>query len=120
MKLRVTVEGKAYEVDVEVLDAVEEQAEPAEPAVVIPPAMWKPRPPHVLPEDKILRSPIAGLITAVLAEAGMAVTRNEPLIVIEAMKMESNLGAPVAGVVKNVQVSPGETVRTGQVLVELA
>ncbi len=119
MKLRVTVEGKVYEVDVEVVDAVREEPEP-EPPVVIPPAMLKPRPPHVLPEDKILRSPIAGLITAVLAEAGMAVTRDEPLIVIEAMKMESNLGAPVAGVVKNVQVSPGESVRAGQVLVELA
>ncbi|MFB3826830.1 MAG: biotin/lipoyl-containing protein [Bryobacteraceae bacterium] len=120
MKLRVTVEGKTYEVDVEVMDAAPEQAEPAEPSLSIPEAVLKPRPPNVLPEDKILRSPIAGLITAVPARAGMAVARDEPLIVIEAMKMESNLGAPVAGVVKNVQVTAGETVRAGQVLVELA
>lgn len=119
MRLRITVEGKAYDVDVEMAEeALPEEPEP--PPVAIPASVLQPRPAHVLPEDKIVRSPIAGLITVVLAEAGQFVRKDEPLLTIEAMKMESKLGAPVDGVIKNIHVVPGESVRNGQVLLELA
>jgi len=116
VRLRITVEGKAYDVDVEVMD----EPQPEEERVAIPASVLQPRPIHILPEDKIVRSPIAGLITSVIAEAGQVVLKDETLLIIEAMKMESKLGAPMGGVVKNVQVAPGQTVRAGQVLVELA
>jgi biotin carboxyl carrier protein len=122
VKLRISVEGRTYDVEVVIL---EERSEPLrepepEPRVAIPEAVLKPRPVIVLPQDRILRSPIAGLITSVIAETGQVVQKDEPLVTIEAMKMESRLGAPVDGVVKNIQVSPGESVKAGQVLVELA
>jgi len=122
VKLRISVEGRTYDVDVVILEERSEQArEPEpEPRVAIPEAVLRPRPVQVLPQDRILRSPIAGLITSVIAQAGQVVQRDDPLVTIEAMKMESHLGAPIDGVVKNIQVSPGETVKTGQVLVELA
>jgi pyruvate carboxylase len=40
--------------------------------------------------------------------------------VLEAMKMESNVVAPVSGVVKTILVGPGDSVKKGQVLVEFA
>ena len=45
--------------------------------------------------------------------------KNEPVMVIEAMKMEIQIGPAVDGVVKSIQVKPGEAVSTGQLLFEL-
>ena len=72
-----------------------------------------------LPEDAVCRSPIAGQVIAVLAAAGESVTRRQPVMVIEAMKMQNNVGAEVDGVLKAVHVSPGDAVKAGQVLFEL-
>src|ERR1017187_9927199 len=46
-------------------------------------------------------------------------TRRQPVMVIEAMKMQNNVGPEVDGVVKAVHVSPGDAVKAGQVLFEL-
>jgi biotin carboxyl carrier protein len=72
-----------------------------------------------LPEDAVCRSPIAGLVIAVLAIKGERVTRRQPVMVIEAMKMQNNVSPEVDGVLKVVHVSPGEAVKAGQVLFEL-
>ena len=72
-----------------------------------------------LPEDAVCRSPIAGLVIAVLAAAGDPVTRHQPVMVIEAMKMQNNVSPEVDGVLKAVHVSPGDAVKAGQVLFEL-
>ncbi|HLY16777.1 MAG TPA: biotin/lipoyl-containing protein [Bryobacteraceae bacterium] len=72
------------------------------------------------PEDYICRSPITGMVIAVTASAGLPVTRNQSLIVIEAMKMENHVKPAMDGVVKIVHVAAGEAVKAGQVLFELA
>ncbi len=120
MKLRITVEGKVYDVNVEVLDeAADELSDDQE--MQIPDAFLKAPPPRdELPEDRICRSPIAGVITSVTAIVGQRVRKDDPLLTIEAMKMVSKIGAPIDGAVKAIHVAPGETVRAGQVLVELA
>ncbi len=51
-------------------------------------------------------------------QPGQSLQTNDPLMVLEAMKMETNITAPVAGRVKSVNVSAGESVQMGQVLVE--
>ncbi|WP_193615384.1 biotin carboxylase N-terminal domain-containing protein [Desertimonas flava] len=60
-----------------------------------------------------------GAIRRVLVSAGDTVTAGQPVVVIEAMKMEHRLTAPADGVVVTVFVSEGDQVETGAALVEL-
>jgi len=92
----------------------------SEPEIVIPESVLHARPPQRLPEDAVCRSPIAGLVIAVLATAGQQVARRQPVMVIEAMKMQNNVSPEVDGVLKAVHVTPGDAVKAGQVLFELA
>jgi len=94
-----------------------EVAEAAEPP--IPEFIPHDRPPQRLPEDTFCRSPIAGLVIDIGVSAGQAIKKHQPVMVIEAMKMQNHIGAEVDGVVKAIHVSPGETVKAGQVLFEL-
>ncbi len=87
--------------------------------VVIPEAVLQARPVHRLPEDAVCRSPIAGVVIAVLAAAGDRVSSGRPVLVIEAMKMQNDVAPEVDGVLKIVHVAPGDAVRAGQVLFEL-
>jgi pyruvate carboxylase subunit B len=66
-----------------------------------------------------LRAPMPGLVVRVLVEAGQTVAAGQPLLVLEAMKMENELRAPAAGVVQGVGVKAGQAVEKGQVLVTL-
>ena len=91
----------------------------SEPAIAIPESVLHARPPQRLPEDAVCRSPIAGLVIAVLAIKGERVTRRQPVMVIEAMKMQNTVSPEVDGVLKAVHVSPGDAVKAGQVLFEL-
>jgi len=67
-----------------------------------------------------LKAPMPGLVVRVLVAAGQAVTPGQGLIVLEAMKMENELRAAAAGVVREVRVQPGVAVDKGQVLVEFS
>ncbi|MCU1663865.1 MAG: Methylcrotonoyl-CoA carboxylase [Pseudonocardia sp.] len=64
-----------------------------------------------------LLAPMPGAVVRVLAEAGAAVTAGQPLVVLEAMKMEHTVAAPVDGTISEVHVGPGDQVDSGQVLV---
>jgi methylmalonyl-CoA carboxyltransferase small subunit len=69
-------------------------------------------------EDKVCRSPVSGIVVRVAAQAGQSLQVGDILLVLEAMKMETNITAPVAGKVKAVKVAPGESVQSGQIVVE--
>ena len=125
MKLKITVEGKLYEVDVEV-------AEPESPALryvggssgrAATPAALRPaaaagdaRQPD--DETKACRSPLAGVVSEVKTEVGREVAVDEPLLVLEAMKMFTTITSPVAGKVKAVYAEVGAAVKQGQLMVE--
>jgi biotin carboxyl carrier protein len=66
-----------------------------------------------------LVAPIPGKVVKVHVAVGDTVTAGQPLVVLEAMKMENELTAEQAGAVTAVHVEPGRTVDTGVVLVEL-
>jgi len=66
-----------------------------------------------------LRSAMPGKVVAVLAEVGQEVAAGAGVVVIEAMKMENELKAPVSGRITRVAVAAGGTVEGGQVLVEI-
>ena len=70
-------------------------------------------------EESALTAPMPGKILRVLVEPGMRVEPREPLLVLEAMKMETPVVSPYEAVVKAVHVSEGDQVAGGAVLVEL-
>jgi biotin carboxyl carrier protein len=121
MQLRIRVDDETYDVDVEILDeAASSHLHELEPEIEIPSSVFRRRPPQKLPEDSVCRSPIAGQITRVAATVGQSVRKDEPLLTIEAMKMENQVGPAMDGVIKAIHVSSGEVVKPGQVLLELA
>jgi glutaconyl-CoA/methylmalonyl-CoA decarboxylase subunit gamma len=67
--------------------------------------------------DGAVTAIMPGLIIKVLVEAGQAVATGDPLVVLEAMKMESDICSPRDGVIKQVVVKAGDSVRQNQVLV---
>ncbi len=126
MRLRITLEGKSYEVEVEYLeDSPAETLAPAaayddDSEVHIPESvLCAPPPADGMPDDNICRSPIAGVVIAVTAAVGQHVHEGQALVKIEAMKMESTIGAPMDGRILTVRVAPGESVKANQVLLEL-
>jgi 3-methylcrotonyl-CoA carboxylase alpha subunit len=60
-----------------------------------------------------------GKVIAVLVADGDAVEAGQPLVLVEAMKMETTLSAEIAGRVQKVSAAPGQLVEAGQVLVEI-
>ncbi len=66
-----------------------------------------------------LLAPMPGLVRRVLVEAGTTVAAGQPLLVLEAMKMEQTVAAPAAGVVAELRAKAGEQVAAGQVLAVL-
>jgi acetyl/propionyl-CoA carboxylase alpha subunit len=69
--------------------------------------------------DGQIRSPMPGKLVAVTVAVGDAVTRGQPLVTLEAMKMEHALTAPFDGEVEAISVSVGDQVSEGVVLVRL-
>ena len=61
----------------------------------------------VADESKVCRSPIAGVIVRCNAQTGQQIQPDDLLLVVEAMKMETNVTAPLAGTVKNIRVTTG-------------
>ena len=67
---------------------------------------------------KLVKAPMPGLVLGVNVEVGQEVAEDDALLILEAMKMESTLVSPSAGVVKTIAVKSGETVDKGQLLIE--
>jgi biotin carboxyl carrier protein len=66
--------------------------------------------------DATIRAPMPGLIASVVVAEGSYVERGQPVIVLEAMKMENDLPSPRAGLVKSIKVSKGQTVNQNEAL----
>ncbi|MDV7145684.1 biotin/lipoyl-containing protein, partial [Tropicimonas sp. TH_r6] len=64
--------------------------------------------------------PLAGTVVSVDVSVGQKVSQGDTLLVLEAMKMNTNIGAPSDGTVTAVNVAAGATVTEGQVLVTLS
>jgi len=67
-----------------------------------------------------LKAPMPGLIVDVRVQPGQAVQKGDPLLVLEAMKMENILKAPADGTVSSIKVNLRDNVQKGQVLVQFA
>jgi len=125
LKFKITVDGKVYEVEVEVFEP-----EPPHPAYVPPagharvPAAAAAAPVLTPPasvtadEAKVCRSPIAGTVARIPIQLGQAIKVNDVLMVLEAMKMETVITAPLGGRVSKINAKVGDFVQGQQVLVE--
>ncbi len=107
--LRVTVNGTPYDVGI-----VQSEGAPAPtaPQAAVAPAPATDRPAATGGQGVVL-APIPGLIVDVKVHVGDAVRVGQTVAVMEAMKMENNLVAPVDGVVREVLVQKGSEVATG-------
>ena len=65
-----------------------------------------------------LKSSMPGKVLKILCKIGQMVSIGEPLIILEAMKMENEIRSPRAGKIQNIEVEPGQTVESGQVLIK--
>lgn len=77
----------------------------------------RPAPPS---SDTTIVAPIPGKIVKVEVEEGDEVADGQPLVILEAMKMENEIRSPRVGTVLRVHVAPGQSVEQGQVLITLA
>jgi pyruvate carboxylase subunit B len=131
----VFVDGRHFEVQV---DPTQGQGMPVPQAPVTPPVSPVPRTPAAprtppaasrpaststpapaaTPSagETPIASPMPGILLRYLVQVGQAVTQGDPVLVLEAMKMENTLPAPVSGTVRALPVETGTTVSRGTVL----
>ena len=69
-------------------------------------------------EEKVCRSPVSGVVVRVAAQVGQSLQTGDILVVLEAMKMETNITAPAPGRIAAIAVNQGDGVQVGQVVVE--
>ncbi|MCX6251827.1 MAG: biotin/lipoyl-binding protein [Bacteroidetes bacterium] len=67
----------------------------------------------------VIKAPLPGTIISILVKTGDKVTMGQKLLTMEAMKMENNVLSEKDGIVRNVNVKPGDTVMQNDVLVEI-
>ena len=107
-KLRVTVQGKSYDVTVELLGDAAATPAPA-PATPAPDTGG----------GNEVPSPLAGKVVSIGVQVGQKVNEGDELMVLEAMKMNTHVYAPGAGTVTGILVQPGDNVEEGQSLATL-
>lgn len=112
-KYNVTVNGTAYEITLEAVDAADVKAAPAPAAA--PAAAPAPAAKPVTGGETV-SSPMPGTILSVNVTNGATVKKGDVLMVLEAMKMENEIMSPFDGTVTSVNVSKGAAVETGAVL----
>jgi glutaconyl-CoA/methylmalonyl-CoA decarboxylase subunit gamma len=125
--LRISLEGKVYDVVVEDLTEApgstfyqtSSLGMPAAPAPVVPMTRTSPAPNGAVTEnDKF--APLAGMIVEVNVRVGHSVKAGQQVLVLEAMKMKTAIGAHKDGTVTNLPVKVGDVVNSGQLLLTLS
>ena len=137
-KFRIQVNGKAYDVDVEEIGggvsapvisapapvvaapAPAPAPAPAAQAAPAPAAAPSPAPASAPAGATVISSPMPGSIWKILVSVGDVVEYGQPVVVLEAMKMENDIVAPGAGTIASIHVKQGDAVDTGTLLVTIA
>ncbi len=120
-KYRVKVNGKVYEVEVEMLDTVAVQSSVIQQPQVVAQPVAVQNTPQITNESQEsvsgrIKVPLAGRVVDIKVKEGQEVNVGDLLLVIEAMKMNNDVTSPVKGVVKSINVKVGDTVEANQLL----
>ena len=117
-KFSVKVNGVAYDVEIEELGATESSAPAAAAAPSAPVATAAPAAPVAAGNRgaEVVKAPIQGTLVKILAKAGTKVAKGDCVCILEAMKMENEIVAPIDGVIATVEASQGAAVEEGSVL----
>lgn len=129
-KLRITVDGKVFDVSVELLDQVSSTTSAPAPAPVAAPApasapVAAPAPaptPAAAPAAAgagDVPSPLAGKVVSLDVAPGTAVKAGDQILTLEAMKMNTIIYAPASGTLTAFCISAGDTVQEGQALAKI-
>lgn len=127
--IRISFEGRSYDVEVEVLNSASAPAVSA-PAYVAPapvaaaPVVAAPAPAPVAAAPVSaggteVHSPMMGLVFKIKVKVGDTVAANQEVVVLEAMKMETPIYAPAAGTVTAIHIKEQDSVSEGQVLLNI-
>jgi biotin carboxyl carrier protein len=68
---------------------------------------------------KTIKSSMPGKVLKLLCKPGDKIEAGQPIMIIEAMKMENEIRAPQAGVIEEITVQPGKSIQAGELLVKL-
>ena len=132
-KLRITVDGKVFDVSVELLDQVSSTTAAPAPAPVAAPAPAASAPVATPAPDPApapapapaaagagdVPSPLAGKVVSLDVAAGAPVKAGDQILTLEAMKMNTIIYAPASGTLTAFCVNPGDTVQEGQALAKI-
>ena len=129
MKYVATINGKKYEVEVEKLEAYKSLdrngvAAPAAPVLPASAPVQRPAAPAPVAAAPAagattVEAPMPGKILNIKVSEGQAVKFGEVVVIMEAMKMETEIVAPADGTVSKILVKAGDSVDTGAALVAL-
>jgi biotin carboxyl carrier protein len=128
-KFEIAVDGKKYLVEVEEIGGtpvvaapvapVAAPAAPAAPAPVVEEAPAAPAAPVSAAGADAQISPMPGTILRILVNVGDTVSENQPVMILEAMKMENEIVASKSGTVAALHVSTGQAVNSGEPLITI-
>ncbi len=128
-KLRITVEGKSYDVVVEMLDGVHNTASsmPSAPVAVAAPVAAVPAAPAPVATPvaapagaNSVPCPLSAIVVSVDVKVGQQVNEGDKLVTLEAMKMNTFVFSPRAGTISEISVAAGQSVAEGQSLISFA
>jgi len=134
MKIKVKVEDKFYEVEIEELNTLPIIARIGDETFEIwpengelPPgqpnrSQQQPNFPGMesSSKDKVISAPLPGIITEIYIKPGSMVNKGAPILVIEAMKMKNKLHAGRSGTISLIHIKIGDSVKHNQALIEFA
>lgn len=127
LELNITLNGVTYTVEVEKVNRKggTAPAAPAPAAATVQAAAPAPAPVQAAPKaapaqvaagDTPVTAPMPGKVVKVMVKEGAKVKKGDVLMLLEAMKMQNEIGAPCDGVVKSVNVAGGQGVKPGEVM----
>lgn len=135
-KFKISIDGKEYLVEMEEIGNSPSQSTSVAPAAVAAPSQPTPAVPELAPQDppksesapqpnqvktsvdsETLTAPMPGTILKLLVNPGESVIANQPVMILEAMKMENEIVAPKDGTVAEIFVQVGAIVNVGDPLI---
>ncbi|WP_425060015.1 Glutaconyl-CoA decarboxylase subunit gamma [Sporomusa carbonis] len=118
-KFKVNVNGILYNVEAQeerLIVAAAPIAQAATPTALASAPAQTITPVEFVAGDSPVKAPMPGKITKIIAQEGDIVNKGDVLMLLEAMKMQNEIGAPAGGTVKFINVTNGQSVKPGEVI----